>query len=259
MPERTDYKHGEFCWVDLVSTDMVAAKTFYGNVFDWTCQDLDTQGGPPYGQFELGGKGVSGIGQLSDEMKTQGIPPHWNNYINVDDVDAIAKKAESLGAKVVMPPYKILEAGWMTYITDPTGAAVGFWQRNQHYGAQLVNDPGAFCWNELATPDIEGSKQFFGELLGWECVDNPNPKTKYYIIKNKGTENGGMIQMTAEWEGVPPHWMAYFATADIQNTVNKMTENGGKICVPPFDIPIGKICVGNDPQGATFSLFQPAA
>ncbi len=180
----------------------------------------------------------------------------WNSYINVDDVEAIAKKTEELGGKVTMPPYKVLEAGWLTFIQDPTGAHVGFWQKNQHIGAQQVNDPGCFCWNELATPDIEKAREFFGQLLGWEFADNPGTPTKYYVIKNKGRDNGGLMQMNEMWEGVPPHWMVYFTTTDIADSVNRVTQFGGKVCVPPFDISVGKICVANDPDGATFTLIQ---
>ncbi len=255
MPTRDSYKHGEFCWVDLVAHDMAAAKTFYEQLFGWTCEDQDTQGGPPYAIFSVGGKSVAGMGQMCDEMKSQGIPPMWNSYVNVDDVDAIAKKSEELGGKVTMPPMTVLDAGRMAFIQDPTGGNVAFWQKINHIGAQLVTEPGAFCWNELATRDAAAAKQFFGELLGWEFADNPHAPTPYFMIHVDGQGNGGIMQMNEQWGNIPPHWSVYFSVADVDATVGKVQELGGKVIVPPFQIPVGRLAVLGDPQGAHFSVI----
>lgn len=32
-------------------------------------------------------------------------------------------------------------------------------------------EPGAFCWIDLATMDTKTAKSFYGELFGWESVD----------------------------------------------------------------------------------------
>jgi hypothetical protein len=63
--------------------------------------------------------------------------------------------------------------------------------------------------------------------------------------------------MTEEWEGIPPHWMIYFAVADCDVMSEKATSLGGQVCVPPTDIPkIGRFAVITDPQGAVFSIMQ---
>jgi predicted enzyme related to lactoylglutathione lyase len=54
----------------------------------------------------------------------------------------------------------------------------------------------------------------------------------------------------------PPHWMSYIAVDDVDTSAAKVWELGGKVCVPPTDIPnVGRFCVVNDPTGATFSLI----
>jgi predicted enzyme related to lactoylglutathione lyase len=54
----------------------------------------------------------------------------------------------------------------------------------------------------------------------------------------------------------PPHWMTYIAVDDVDQSAAKVWELGGKVCVPPTDIPnTGRFCVVNDPSGATFSLI----
>jgi len=256
MAERTEYAEGEFCWIDLMAHDMAAAEAFYGKVFGWEPDPQDTQGGPPYTVFRLRGKEVAGMGQMMDEMKSQGVPPIWNSYINVDDVETATNKAAALGAQVQLPPMQVVEAGWMSMIQDPTGAMVALWKKNRHFGAELCNEPGSFSWNELATRDIEGARKFYGDLLGWQFEENKDSPSKYYIIKNDGRDNGGIIEMTEQWGEMPPHWAVYFTVANAADAVQQIESQGGSTLVPPFEIPIGKIGVVSDPHGGVFSVFE---
>jgi len=58
--------------------------------------------------------------------------------------------------------------------------------------------------------------------------------------------------------GVPNHWHVYFAVADADATAAKVTELGGSMLAEPFDTPAGRMAVARDPQGAAFSIIQPA-
>ena len=55
--------------------------------------------------------------------EAEGVPPHWGTYVTVEDVDATVKKAEELGAQVLMGPQDI-EVGRIATIRDPQGAAI---------------------------------------------------------------------------------------------------------------------------------------
>jgi len=57
-----------------------------------------------------------------------GLPSHWLAYVLVEDINASTKKAKSLGAKVVKEVTEVSGYGWLSVITDPTGAALGLWQ-----------------------------------------------------------------------------------------------------------------------------------
>ncbi len=256
MPQRTSYKHGEFSWVDLNAHDMDAAGKFYGDLFGWKTVMMDTQGGPPYAQFEQGDLVIGGLGQMSDEMKAQGIPPLWNNYVNVDDAEATASKAQQLGGQVIVPVMQVMDAGWLAYLQDPTGAVFAIWQKNHSAGATIRNEPNAFGWNELATRDIEAAKTFYGELFGWEFEENTMSPAKYYICNVDGENAGGLMEMTEEWGEIPPHWSVYFCVADATATANKLTELGGTVRVPPFDTHVGQIAILADAQGAGFNIIQ---
>ena len=62
--------------------------------------------------------------------------------------------------------------------------------------------------------------------------------------------------MNDEWGDVPPHWMVYFTVVNTDDTIDKLQQLGGKVNVPPTDIPIGRFSVVADPQGAVFTVIQ---
>ena len=113
-----------------------------------------------------------------------------------------------------------------------------------------------FCWNELNTKDAAACKKFYGAVFGWTAQDQPfGPMT--YTIFNKGEQQvAGMLQMTAEWAGVKPHWMPYIAVEDCDACAKSIAENGGKVCVPPTDISVGRFAVVEDPNGGFFSIIR---
>ena len=88
-------------------------------------------------------------------------------YVTVADVDEAAKRAEALGAKVLAPPFEVMDAGRMAVLQDPTGAVFQVWQATKHIGAKILNEPGALCWSELTTRDTKAAESFYTKLFGW--------------------------------------------------------------------------------------------
>lgn len=125
-------------------------------------------------------------------------------------------------------------------------------------GANPLPPMGSFVWQELVTPDPGRASAFFGALLGWTFREvDMGENGMYTIATNEGRDLAGMMKMEGPaWDGIPPHWMAYIVVPDVDASAAKVEELGGKVCVPPFDIPtVGRICVINDPTGATVSLL----
>lgn len=251
------YEEGMFCWADLSAKDVEAAKRWYSEVFGWEMTPSDPN--MHYSMALQDGKMVAGFGQLPEEMQKQGVPPMWSSYAWTEDCAKVEAAAVEQGAEVIFPTMAVGEAGSMAFLKDPTGAVFGLWQPGQHRGAQLMGEPNSVCWNELMTRDLDKAKHFYGKVLGWTYKAMPMGDFDYTIIKVGERDAGGMMPMTGpEWEGVPSHWMIYFAVADTDETCRKIEAAGGKICVPPTDIPVGRFAVVNDPQGATFSVIKPS-
>ena len=78
----------------------------------------------------------------------------------------------------------------------------------------------------------------------------------YNEIVVDGKHVGGIFKMGPEFGPIPSHWMAYVAVEDVDARAARVAELGGKIRVPPTDIPnVGRFCIIDDPTGATISLI----
>jgi len=248
MPEMTRYPHGVPSWVDIGTPDPQAGLRFYSTLFGWEGQDMGEEAGH-YTIVSKDGKQVAAISPAQDPG-----PPRWTTYINVDDVDAVAKKAEAAGGAVIMAPMDVMSAGRMAIFADTTGAIVAAWQPGDHIGAQLVNEPGALIWSELTTTDLAKSKAFYTEVFGWGW----GGADEYAEAQVDGRTIGGVMPRRPDMPAdMPDNWLVYFGSADVDSDAKKAADLGATVVVEPSDIPgTGRFSVLIDPQGAAFALFK---
>lgn len=122
MAEFTTHTPGTFTWPELATTDQKSGVAFYRSLFGWDANEMPLGPGETYSMFQLKGKEVGAACTMQTQERQMGVPPHWNSYVTVKNVDESAKKAESLGAKLFMPPFDVMDAGRMAVLQDPTGA-----------------------------------------------------------------------------------------------------------------------------------------
>ncbi len=114
-------KNGAFGWFELMTTDVDAAKAFYKELFGWEYETVPMPGAE-YTVIKVDGNAVAGIMVMPAECK--GMPPSWDIYITVDDVDAMAKSVLDLGGKILKPAFDIPEIGRFCVLQDPQGAVL---------------------------------------------------------------------------------------------------------------------------------------
>jgi uncharacterized protein len=238
------YPEGTFCWVDLGTNDAPGAKAFYGGLFGWEFDDLPTGEKGTYSTARLDGRAVAGLFDLAET-------PAWGSYICVEDVERATQRARELGAEVVVEPFGTPGGGRVAMVRDPAGAMVSLSQPGEHFGAELVNQDGTWTWNELVSGDLAAGRDFYVELFGWTAEDTPGsfPRTAFTL----GDLLIGGGHAPAPQEDPTPRWSISFWVADADEAAARAQELGGKVLLPPMDIPIGRFTVVADPQGATFT------
>ncbi len=252
MAKRTSYTPGTFSWADLTTPDQDAAKSFYSSLFGWELTDNPIGEDAVYTIATIGGDSVAAISPQPQQQRDAGAPPVWNSYITVESADEALERAGQLGATVHAPAFDVFDAGRMGVVQDPQGAFVCVWEPRDNIGAGLVNVPGTLTWNELATPDMDGSAQFYGELFGWtfEAMEGEMP---YRVIKNaEGRSNGGIRPAT---ETEPTYWLVYFGSEDIDASLARSSELGGTPLLGPMEVGPGRFGVVQAPDGAVFALY----
>jgi uncharacterized protein len=254
MGKRTRYEPGTFCWVGLATSHPEAAVRFYTTLFGWQAESLSAGAVGIFTVLRLAREDVAILYRQQPEARAAGAPPHWTSYVSVENADAIAVRAGELGgAAVFRAPFDVLDAGRVAAIRDPTGAIVSLWQPRARIGATLVNDVGALCFNELATPDPERAKAFFAELLGWTYKTHADGYASILV----GDRLNGRIRPQNEHErGTSPEWMPYFAVEDIEDAVRRAGRAGGRALVPVTESQDGRFAVIADPQTAAFAVFD---
>src|ERR1044072_2905366 len=111
MQETPEVKPGNFCWVELGTSDSDAAKSFYGQLFGWEFRDNPMGPDMIYTMVKLDGKDVGGLYKLAHAMVQQGIPPRSLSYFAVTNEDEKVEKANAEGATVMNGPFAVGTAG----------------------------------------------------------------------------------------------------------------------------------------------------
>ena len=241
-------------WVDLATSDAAASREFYAKLFGWT---VEVEPDPQYGGYaraKIDGKDVAGIGP----KQSPEAPNAWSIYIGTDDAEALARKVESAGGKVVAEPFPVGDQGTMAAFQDPTGAFISVWQPTRMSGFQS-NAPNTFGWAELNARGIDKAVRFYSNVFGWtpkrsEMGEGAPPYTEFQL---GGESIVGAMEMPATAPAqMPSYWNVYFIVDDVDGSFRKATRAGAREMLAPQDFPGGRFAVLSDPQGAIFGLLK---
>ena len=126
----------------------------------------------------------------------------------------------------------------------------------------MTTGHGEIHWTELNVWDVAKAKAFYAQTLGWSFEDVPMPQMEQpYTIARKGDKVvAGIFPMTSpQFDGLPDHWVTYFAVSDIDAMVETVKAAGGSIKHEPFDVPeVGRIAIVADAGGAYSGFITPA-
>lgn len=255
-------KPGDPVWVDLFTSDPEGAVAFYGGLFGWTADRAEEFGG--YLTFRKDGKAVAGgMGKTEADADA---PDQWTIYLSAADARATAAAAAAHGGTVVVPAIDVGDLGTMVVLGDPGGAGVGVWQAGTFPGIETSamveggrwrDHAGAPSWFELHTTEYEKALAFYRDVFGWaDTFEMPGaPDFRYTTIHSTSPMLGGVMDAAV----VDPAqrmsgWTVYFGAEDVDATVAKAVDLGGRVLHPAEDSRYGRMAVLADPTGARFCV-----
>lgn len=248
--------HGRFVWYELMTTDLEAAKAFYGKVVGWGTREAFMPGSR-YTLFTAGDVSTGGLINLPQDAKTQGAAPQWVGYVSVDDVDAAFNRVKELSGTVYVPPTDVADVSRFSVVADPQMATFVL-VKWRDPGRQLPIQSGALGhvgWHELLTTDWKRAFAFYREIFGWQkAAADVAPTGTYLQFSASGQTIGGMFNKPAT--APVAFWLYYFNVADIGVAADRVRTAGGEILEGPTNIPGGgRVARCTDPQGAIFALI----
>ena len=181
-------------------------------------------------------------------------PPAWMTYITVASVDDTAAKITAAGGTIVAPPMDVMAAGRMAVAQDPTGAFFSIWQAGESIGAEIVNEPGTLCWNELNTRDVDGALAFYEQVFGLKAE-----RSEMYNEFQLGDRVvGGCMRMPAMVPAEVPGALARVLRGRRhRGATAKAKSLGAMAMVEPMEAgDVGRFSVLGDPMGAVFAIIQ---
>jgi len=247
--------HGLFEWVDVSVPDLDAAAHFYSRLLGWDATPPVGSDGSDYLLCRRDGKLAGGI-VLSPSGATG-----WNSYVSVDSVDDMAARIEASAATLLVPPMDLGDAGRMTYMVDPQGAGLGFWEAREHRGADAYNEPGFLTWNEARAHDTVAARDFYGAFMPeWTFEDQELEGGGVYSMVKLGERlNAAIAPIGEQFGDAEDHWAVWFTVDDAPADAARIEELGGKALGPVVETSYGPAARVEDPFGSSFLIIGPMA
>jgi predicted enzyme related to lactoylglutathione lyase len=224
---------------------------FYSGLFGWNLQPF---GGGGYTLIDTnGGGGINGgIG------KSQTGEPWSTFYVEAEDLQAVLDKAESLGAKTVMPVTDFGGAVTIAMFNDLDGLLVGIVKAADPAQGEAPG-PSAGTgepvdWFEVLGSDPGRTQRFYAELFGW-TVEGGGGGIPSYAMANTGAGRGIQGGLGATGEN---QWATIYASVpDVEQALAKAESLGGSRIYGPIAVDDHMQTGGfRDPAGNVFGVYH---
>jgi uncharacterized protein len=257
-PPSAERHAGKVIFVELVTTDLTAAKQFYGDLFGWTFRDVDL-GNAMYAEVLHRGRPIAGMIQRSSSS-VERRQPAWLSFLSANDVDAVQRTAVQRGARLLFGPQTIPGRGREAVFADPQGAVFAVLNSSSGDPPDVLVEPGEWIWSSLITRDPDTAASFYQALFGYEVFDLPSQQAsnaEHLLLASDNYARASANPLPASKPDLHPHWLNFVRVDDATQTAAKVAALGGRVLVPAReDRHGGKLAVVADPQGAPFGLLE---
>jgi predicted enzyme related to lactoylglutathione lyase len=247
---------GKFVWIDLVTSNLEAARNFYSQLFGWEFRRVgDAATG--YSLVLNGGRPVGGVVDVVARPNAPAIP-RWVAYISVPDVAQAQKTIVGAGGRQLVPTKALPKRGEQAVFADAEGAVFGVIKSEGGDPADFIAEPGDWIWIQLLSRDVQKATGFYRSVAGYEVVENAESSRKNQFLLVSGTfARAAVSQLPANRPKTPPIWLPFVRVESLAQSLTVAQQLGGRIAVMPRpDLFEGRMSVVADPNGALVGLLQ---
>lgn len=120
---------------------------------------------------------------------------------------------------------------------------------------------GAIISADITVPNANELRDFYQQVIGWESeemvLSDRDGKYADYVMKDKeGNWVGGICHARGQNVGIPPQWIIYVNVEDIEQSVKKCVELGGKVIKELRNENVLVYAMIEDPIGAVMALTK---
>lgn len=270
---RMTQAEGNPIWFDLMSRDPDASKRFYTDLLGWEFASIDMGGGNFYHLAINNDRNIAGIGNLPPDVDIGEHESKWLTHLYTEDARATAEKVANAGGNILTEPHDIQvpgqdeTVGVRCTLSNPAGGIFSLWQSGVGQGCEVFGEPGAFCWVEYHTSNVEAAMQWHGNLFGvqfdaMEVEETDGSGSSVLHMMKCGTIDTSCAFVEVQPQRLPnqtPFWMNYVMVTDMDESVGRAKELGAQVPDGVGAIPFGAYATVIDPQGAIFGLWQSYA
>jgi predicted enzyme related to lactoylglutathione lyase len=116
--------------------------------------------------------------------------------------------------------------------------------------------PGQIGWIDLTVGDAPRLRDFYREVVGWEVEELSMGDYADFVMKCDGEAVSGVCHARGGNADQPPGWMIYVVVEDLDRSLTRCEQGGGRIRVGARSMAEGRFAVIEDPSGATCALFE---
>lgn len=235
-------KHpGKIVWHDLVTPDLIVAKSFYKGLFGWTFDDVSSG----YTLIRHDNHLIGGMAELNRQDKSA----YWLPQMSVPNVDSAVKYTLQQQGILMLEPFNLSGRGKIAVVKDPEGAIFSIIESKNGDPVDHKVKLNEWLWNEVWTHNLNNSEAFYLGLVDYQPkVDNSNAN-HYHYLSFDGKPRIGFIALHNK--DINPTWAVYIKVEDVQATLERVKALDGKVLMAPNQtVRHGTVAIITDPSGA---------
>ncbi len=245
---------GRWVWAELMTDNVDAEKTFYGNVFGWQFESRGTGTGA-YTIARVEGRPIAGI-IYYPKPADAASSARWLPLMSVADAGRASDHAAAFGGKVIMPARGLPGRGKAAILVDPEGALFGVIHSSTGDPPDEFPAYGTWFWMELWAKNAFQMSDFYRPIGSYDVKrqEGPGDRTELHLMAG-GFPRADILEVLRK--DLPTIWLPYVRVKDIGRTVDSVVRAGGQVVIEPSpDIRKGKVAVFVDPLGAAFAAAE---